>query len=151
MYYHYSDNEITFNNLLKKDQEESFKPKGLWLSYENEWFEWCEKEEFSTCNLNTCNIYSTKLKYDNLYIIKTLDDLIILNKKYPSEYSIDWKKLSSEYDGIIFQNYYKLKKDFMKGNYYGTNLIWFMGVDVNSACIWNPKNVLIEWKKINRV
>ena len=152
MYYHYSNKELIFDELLVREQEEHYKPKGVWLSYENEWLDWCEREGFSTCNLSTCNIYRTKLKYDNLYVIKTLDDLITLNKKYPAEYSIDWKKLSSDYEGIVFENYYSIKKELLPNfNFCQNNLTWFLGIDVNSACIWNPKNVVIEWNKVNRV
>jgi hypothetical protein len=121
------------------------KPRGLWLSYDQEWKEWCDAEGFATCNMDTCYIYSANLQKDSLCIIDSLESLDAFQEKYQNKSSyIDWHTVAQDYDGISFENYYDVKKAYL---YTSKSIrdIWILGVDVNSVCIWNPSKVIKDW------
>lgn len=143
-YLHYTRNPITYLKDEIPQHKYAMKPIGLWLSQGEEWREWCEKEEFSTCNLDTCAIYSANIKKDTLAVIDSLYALNEFHKKYEKGDSyIDWIAVAHDYDGICFENYYDVKRDYLytSKSIYG---IWILGIDVNSACIWNPSKVLTD-------
>jgi hypothetical protein len=150
-YLHYSDKKIdVFHDVKQKNISPSMKPKGLWLSYGKEWYDWCIENEFSTCNMSKCFIYSANIDKTNLLVISSLEDLNTFCENYSIQlygfYYIDWTKVSEKYDGICFENYHETKEkiglsDTMKN-------CWYLGIDINSACIWNPKRVIKEWKLV---
>jgi hypothetical protein len=144
-YLHYTRNQITTFIENVTQYQYSMKPCGLWLSQGLDWKEWCEDEHFSTCNLDTCYIYSTNLKKDTLCIIDSFESLNAFQVKYQKEDShIDWQAVARDYDGICFENYHDVKRDYL---YTSRSIkgIWILAIDVNSACIWNPSNVLQDW------
>ena len=149
-YLHYSDTPIiTFIDGVK--QENLMKPTGLWLSEGSQWQDWCDSEGFATCNMNNCYIYSASINKDRLFVISSLDVLNTLHEKYEKKNKffangyIDWKEVANDYDGICFENYYEVKKDyFTNSSDFGKT--WFLAVDVSGACIWNPSSVVSEWK-----
>lgn len=144
-YLHYTRYEITKFIENVPQHKDAMKPRGLWLSEGLDWKEWCEEEQFSTCNLETCYIYSANLKKDTLCIIDSFESLNAFQEKYQKEDShIDWQTVACDYDGICFENYYDVKKDYL---YTSKSIkgIWILGIDVNSACIWNPSNVIKDW------
>ena len=59
-----------------------------------------------------------------------------------SEYSVDWIKVSENYDGIFFTNVDMVPYYFQKYNHYDG--CWINSINVDSLCIWNPV-ALGEW------
>jgi hypothetical protein len=148
-YLHYTAFPInTFIDGVK--QRNWMKPSGLWLSEGSQWQDWCDAEGFATCNMNTCYIYSASICKDKLFVISSLDDLNTLHEKYEIKNKvhlhggIDWKEVTKDYDGICFENYQEVKRDyFMNSNNFAQ--MWFLGVDISCACIWNPSSVITDW------
>lgn len=158
-WYHYSGSEITSLYDVKQDRDADFSPKGLWLSYNNEWMEWLEDQGYSKdsndpMNLMHKNYYNYEIDYIddlNLIRIETPQDLEDFVNKYSTyldntEISlIQWNEISKHYDGIMFLNYHELKqcslrykKDMM------FKLTWFNIIDINSCCIWNASKLFLK-------
>jgi hypothetical protein len=122
---HYSRNNIRyFDNRIyyheHPDSSGTWKPLGLWLSKDNAWGEWCEREDFRTGD----KCYEVKFPMNNILVIDTIEklsDLTILLKQFveqsyqgrkTSEYMhYFWKSLASKYDGIYFDNYENIKAE----------------------------------------
>jgi hypothetical protein len=115
----------------------NFKPvKALWLSCNNDWIKWREKEgmNYDYKYKYTFNIYKSKLIILNTY--KDIHDftikyksniqITISNKKH---YIIDWNKVKKDYCGIFIKNanIKKAREDF----------IWYYSFDVCSVALWN--------------
>lgn len=133
-----------------KQPDHSIKSNGLWLSEGDDWLKWCESEGFYTCDLDNCYIYGASINKSSLIVISSLSDLDALHLKYQNKSSgyIDWKKVAEDYDGICFENYFSVKQEsFMKSDFSKT---WFLAIDVNSACIWNPTKVIECWSMIRK-
>lgn len=157
-YLHYSRNpiDVFYDSEIKNQNYISMKPRGLWLSQDEEWYNWCIKEQFSTCDIENCYIYNAKIDKKKLIIIASLQDLENFEFFYKFENKekrnvfesnkINWEKVYKKYDGIAFENYDQIKKQMLSNNIFKS--IWFFGVDINSICIWRPKNVIKEWKLI---
>ncbi len=141
---HYTDDLLTFDDIINKEQTNcTFKPIGLWFSIGNAWVKWCIEAGFSTCDIETCNIYEAELNLEKIYLVDSFDKLKELHSNYyldTNERIINWIKLAKEYDGIMFTNYANIKKYILENNMLGM-YTWFMCVDVESVCIWN-KNAL---------
>lgn len=160
IFYHFSNKEIKEEDVKKYKYEQinCLKPNGLWISYENSgngWFNWCVENEFK----KDCLKYRHKitLKEDaNILYVKTKKDIDDVFKhfggkpEYPSLLDklkkeclidsnsffnfiaiIDWKKLSSSYQGIIVLNYQSSKGDGM----------WYKAWDCDSGCIWDTSAI----------
>ncbi len=141
---HYTNNLLSFDDIMNKKQtNDTFngKPSGLWFSIGNSWVKWCMEAEFSTCDLETCNIYEGELNLEKIYLVDSFEKLKELhaNYKLDSE-TINWVKLEKEYDGIMFTNYANIKKYIFQNNLLGI-FTWFSMIDIDSVCIWN-KNAL---------
>lgn len=148
-YLHYTRTPITSFIDGVKQYKESFKPRGLWLSEGEDWLEWCDREGFSTCNMETCYIYAANIKKDTLITISTIDELEAFQAKYESTYGIDWAKVACDYDGICFEKYYDLKREYMMRSQ-SVKGIWILGIDVNSVCLWNPSKVMRLWMEVRK-
>jgi len=145
---HYSDELIDAVRPACYIQELNHKPHGFWFSVEHQhenlnWKQWCESEEFAL----------EKLKYPhllhlhnnaNILCIKSIEDMFTFNKLYLeipdklkghnfriiTNFHINWKKVSSDYDGIIITPYQwtcRLHNDFF----------WYYTWDCSSGCVWN--------------
>lgn len=175
-WYHYSEKQIKELN-DEESQSWDMKPKGLWLSYNNDWEDWINREEMDWMkdykykykvtlrkNTNICVIDSIEIleKFIELYEIGPIkvensgDEGFDLTFKSSDIYLIDWEKVSEDYDGIKFINYPKIlgyiwREKIMKSKInerFRWN--WYLSVDINSMCIWRPSKViskLIEVKK----
>lgn len=171
-WYHYSSNSLNeklYN--VNKQKNMNGKPCGFWLSYNNEWLEWCKSQEFYTYNPDNYYRYEYSLDKLNLYKISSIEELRAFQDKYAGQdkytAKIDWAKVATEYDGIIFLNYSKIKNDLtsnfsmemlysalncmdindmesqikMKKSYF--DYMWFTLIDISCACIWNTDNLEI--------
>ncbi len=148
MYYHYTSAELFLESLEDRSCEQddgAFKPYGLWLSYNDEWKIWCEKERFR--DFKTVNLYKIELEYDKLIVISNYTELIDFENKYKVFRTITWEQVSEDYDGIIIKNYNEIINELRSLNKVDDSL-WFFTIDVNGGCIWNPRSI-ISFEKIN--
>ena len=154
MWLHYTDVELTkFRTLDISDLKDKylFKPVGLWLSYNDEWMEWCANAEFYTSNIDTHHIYEVDLNNifkDSINLIKitNIEEFEIFTKKYAHfskefrSQKIDWYQVMQDYDGLMVLNYYQIKHS-IKLNMMNT---WFFALDISCACIWNGTKVTFK-------
>ncbi len=169
-YYHYSDvlvdksnlknisngflkmnikfnNENNNNNNNNNNDDEIFremiygmKPGGLWLSKDTEW------ANFTNINNNSTYLYKVTIDDSNMLILDSIDKVEKFTKEYkiPNGIKIDWEKVAREYDGVIFDNYHNIKKILLKR--LNSQYMWFLSVDINSACTWRPNKTVKEWE-----
>ncbi len=144
---HYSKEPLIFRHGVDisndtNEQPSRFdKPKGFWYSCEHEcdlygWFEWCIDESFRI----ECLTNVTELDLSQLNILSLTNDSEI--KAFRSQYraeayykTIDWDKVSKQYDGIEIYPYswdLRLNED------------WYYSWDCASGCIWNLGNVNLK-------
>lgn len=143
--FNYNNNNINQkNNIQNKTFSEmltGMKPGGLWLSKGNEW---AETSAFKGGKY----IYEVSIDDSNMIILDTIDKVKDFTDKYKIDINsffiiINWKKVAREYDGIIFDNYNKIKKEILKE--INPKYMWFSTVDINSACTWRPIKTIIKW------
>jgi hypothetical protein len=114
------------------------KPHGFWVSVEGEddWKEWCEKENFRTEGLLVS--YDVILKENaKILHLKTTYEIIEFTKIYNRStrpcfdtYEINWVKLKDLYQGIIIAPYQWDCRLALETSWYYT---W----DCASGCIWD--------------
>lgn len=143
-YLHYTCYPIDKLSNIRTQVQNYIKPFGIWLSQGEEWAEWCDREGFET---DTCYIYSVNIKKDTLITISSFEELETFQKTYEGPYGIQWEKVAKDYDGICFEKYYDLKGNYLVRSQ-SVKGIWILGIDINSVCIWNPSNVIIDWTLI---
>lgn len=135
MYYHYTDKK-NFELLNKTyKQEIFFKPFGLWLSKNDEWKRWCKNEDFM-CNRIKYK-YEFSIDFTNILIIATFDDLKQFYNEYNVDRNINWHKVVEKYDGILFDNYKKIKYELYTSQEPLSQYLFYCAVDVSSVCVWN--------------
>ena len=151
MFLHYTNAELKIENIIDKTNHQDnskIKPVGLWVSYNDEWKKWCEKEGFSTCDMGNCNIYKLDLVEDAILKIDTLENFCKTYEFSRTEMChfnsirINWVSLCRKYQGLIVLNYEKIKKELREKYSFEVALeefCWFFSLDVSSGCIWNPK------------
>lgn len=133
---HYSSEPFAFDPTRTYDQREEAhcygKPRGLWLSVDEGWKEWCQDESFNLDGL----VHSTEFDVrDDARIlrIQTLLDLDIFHRDHAHREaygdSIDWAFVAERYDGILIAPYIWQRR---------LEYSWYYGWDCASACIWNP-------------
>lgn len=125
-----------------REQMTVFKPQGLWLSYEDEWIEWCKEHGFSMGTKYEYEVILTK--EHGLYEITSLDDLKRLNNVYTS-----WDAVAKVYNGVLVKNYQKIRHQVLLGiDWVSKNdqlgYMWFLGLDINCACIWRPSRAICQ-------
>jgi hypothetical protein len=144
-FFHYSAKPI--HKLRDLSPEEVgkliMKPNGLWLSEEDSWKEWCN--ESCMFNLSKAYKYEATVDISKLYIVDSIESLNTLQKEYydADEYAIKWAEVAKKYAGIQFTNYIDVKNKYMKQ--FSPESIWFMGVDIDSVCIWKPSEAIVSF------
>ncbi len=116
----------------------TFKPRGLWYAYNNEWNEFGEDE-----GMNFAYNYKYKLTVElttldkpdrnKVLLLNTIKDVELFEQKYKSTFfHPDWKRLAEDFGGIEISCMNSIKKleNFMKH-------LWLLAFDVNGGCIWN--------------
>ena len=130
----------------------NLKPRGLWYSLDEHWREWCESEWPERIFPNN---FELEIITDKILVINSLSDAYKLTEKYKDDdlstdlstvgvKIIDWSKLTKDYSGVEFPDFWKLKQQL-----YSTPhiiLIWVYSIDVPSGCIWDLSAV----KKISK-
>jgi hypothetical protein len=120
------------------------KPKGLWVSVGEAWPEWCVAESFGVSRL----AHVTRIELASAATILRLtdaSDLIAFTDQYGElpeylragttlapDYSIAWRKVAADFDGIVIAPYVWSQRHALH---------WYYGWDVASGCIWNAKAI----------
>lgn len=138
IFYHWSP----CNNLELKEkiyEQDWFKPNGFWISKNNEWKEWNDDTDF--INLDFCPKYKFELDFTNVLTINSLEGLKEFCKKYSNkqDQGINWTKVQSDHKGIYFDNYNKIKEEFMTCPSLIRKHTWYLGVDISSCCVFDIK------------
>ncbi len=142
-FFHSSKNPITEVYDVPEEKKsfnfEVVKPNGLWFGKNDEWDELI-KHTNSELFKYTYK-YELVINFDNFLIIDDIDKLYDLIDKYwiNSQMSIDWAKVSQEYDGIYFDNYFDICKPIKWNSNRQTN--WFITLDASSGCIFKARCV----------
>jgi len=152
VWYHLSEKKIIeLYDIECKDAnvKKHLKPRGLWLSYNNEWEKWNDTGEPGVFIVGDYK-YKYRVTFrKNLNVLKieTLQDLYDFNKKYGSKdkhvksiIRINWEKVCKDYDGIFFTNYNKIRQD--ESVEYNDEFAWYYTLDVSSACIFRTSKVI---------
>ncbi len=138
----------------ERQGEPFFKPRGLWLGYGDNWI------QFATFRKKPKYNYKINFKKDiNIITIENINQL----KEFHDEYRIhdkainytliNWEKVCSLYDGIVFKNYDKIKMESY--NLLDTSeksfkeYLWYHMIDVDCACIFRPSKVISSFSLIN--
>lgn len=140
MFYHWTRNKIDKLKPIKYEQNSYFKPSGLWFSKDFEWLEWCDGSGLGLGSGSRC--YELEISFDKFIIIDTFEKLMEfkINYAFVNQWNfdcIDWNKVSEEYDGIYFDNYYLIKSMCERHQHLLMSLTWFYALDINSGCIFN--------------
>ena len=117
-----------------------FKPEGLWLCKDNDWYDFAINGVRSHEEMK----YKTTFEVDthNVRLIKNHDELIKFHNAFPAIGSLNdiflygllnWKKVSEQYDGVIISPYKRI--GIINGNY----IPWHESWDVASGCFWNTR------------
>ena len=133
--YHYAEKPFELDknrNYSDKYDNDSggvhVKAYGLWLSVNDAWKQWAESSNFPVGKIK----YKVEIEEEKVLILDTKEKVAEFNKKYSENGWIDWIRVSNEFSGIVFNPYfYKLRFVYL----------WYSGIDVPSACIWNLSNI----------
>jgi hypothetical protein len=134
--YHYSASPFTFDPTRTYAQGESdIKPRGLWLSVDEGWKEWCEGEDFNCEGLTHCTEFALRPDARILHLsnVVNLDQFTYHYHKAivrDTIRSIDWNRVAREWQGIIIAPYQWERR-------LTEHTFWYYGWDCASACVWD--------------
>lgn len=142
MFIHYSKKRINHEDLTGKRQkpQPDYKPKGLWISDDGAWKEWCQDESFNLeCLAFEADII---LKPDaKILTLSSVIDLDAFHDKYKAPildipgmkkiFGIKWNEVAKDYQGIVIAPY------IWERRLEGEAHTWYYGWDVASGCIWD--------------
>jgi hypothetical protein len=142
---HYSKEPFQLD-LNKEYITNHWKPKGLWISVDNDWAAWCESENY--CLERMKCVSEVTLKPDsNVFLIDTLEKLDAFNTRFELYddclINFSWDKVKSLYDGVIIAPYFWQRR---------FNFDWYSRWVCASGIIWNLSsidNVILPKIKIN--
>lgn len=144
--YHYSSEKLDCIYPCSFLQRLDPKPSGIWVSVEDvgnpkdnlTWPEFCEDADFEPECLRY--VHEIVLSGDaNLLHLSTTSDMLSFNRLFRkplflrgifSNFTIDWPRISDEYQGILIAPYHfdlRMDRDFF----------WYFGWDCSSGCIWD--------------
>lgn len=134
---HYAAEPVEFDRTVRYEQGVRHKPVGLWVSVagDDDWPEFCEQNGFDTeCLAHPHTV--TLTAGANILRIESPDELVGFHHAYAqpddsrSKFAdIDWRKVATDYDGIIIAPYQWSMR--LGGPF------WYYGWDCASGCIWN--------------
>ena len=137
---HFSKDEMIDMKLkYKQSGDRGFlKPVGLWVSDESDfgWSRWCRGEEFHVEALANAHLVTLKPNA-NILLLKTVGEIDSFTEKYSISMfpgvdlkTIDWKRVASEYQGLVITPYqWERRLD--------PDSHWYYSWDVASGCIWD--------------
>jgi hypothetical protein len=130
--YHYTSKQLVPDKRTYDYDDDSsggtFKPRGLWVSVDDDWIKWCESSRY---NLGGWN-FKSKIVINNnadILLLQNSEQLKKFTKEFLSDnkLGIDWIKVSNRYQGIIVINYHRYRLIYF----------WLNSWDCNSGCIWD--------------
>jgi hypothetical protein len=135
---HYSDKPFALD-ARRYEQSEGMKPRGLWLSVEDAWAEWCRGEEF--CAESLTHVQEVKLDGTlNLKHLRTADEVLAFSDEFHTEelrVHLDWPRVAGLWDGLLISPYQcSVRLD--------DRASWYYSWDCASACVWNLKQTTLE-------
>lgn len=112
------------------------KPRGFWLSVDDDWRRWCESEEMG--HWVAGGTVEFAVDTERLLILDTPYDIDQFTKGYQPEGEnpaykmclIDWQRVADRYAGIIIAPYQWSRR-------YEMSTMWYYGWDCASACFWD--------------
>jgi hypothetical protein len=127
-------------------QKVDYKPIGFWYSVDRDWERWCEGEMPDA--LSEHFVHSVDLGSEHLLEIQNVDEIDAFHLQYSVPLlpgtrlqAIDWKRVSSEFDGIEIAPY------LWERRHNGDAHHWYYGWDCASGCIWRPEGIIVTLTK----
>lgn len=117
------------------------KPKGLWVSDEDEygWREWCEDNQFGEDRMTCAHL--VELADDaRAMTLTSAEDIDRFTDQYGHErdgghyYWADWERLATTHQGILITPYIWQRR-------MTNHTSWYYPWDCASGCIWDPAAV----------
>jgi hypothetical protein len=140
--FHFAKEPMMSVSNVAEQNDDHFKPKGLWLSVDDAWKEWCESESFGLENL--AYKFRVRLKPDARVLhIATASELVSFTEKFVNRefqqqfrlsYALHWSRVALKYDGILIAPYIWSMR-FERG------AEWYYAWDIASGCIWNTRAI----------
>lgn len=126
-----------------QDSEPSQKPLGLFYSYGTTWIDWIKYNE---PDWMTEDVYYMDIRGGNIKKIHTIEEMNSFGEEYGEKLrnniiSIDWKRVSEEYDGIEIGEWHE---DYFRALNY--HKLWYQSWDIGQGCIWG-KGVKVNLTK----
>jgi hypothetical protein len=131
---HYSADPFSIDRARTYVQDDTFKPRGLWVSVdgEDDWPSWCRGEEFRLDKLE----HFTRLRLTpgaQVLSLCTPSDLDSFTRTYgvPVERGyafIDWSAVARGHGGLVIAPYQWSRR---------LSLTWYYPWDCASGCIWD--------------
>lgn len=131
-------------------QPKASKPRGVWWSCGNEWYEWCKGDMPDWCQYYS-HCYELRLNDDKILHLETPEQILEFTAEYggnneyyftnekqwmpvvtPGDYArdINWPEVAKLYSGIEICPYqYSLRLTSRTG--------WYYGWDIASGCVWD--------------
>lgn len=136
-----NEKNIEFRN--KEQDNDNYKPKGLWYAFNYEWADWVYREMPRWAG-HYDFVHKIEVT-DKVLRLDTIDKCLEFTKRYgiyergslPPTYQIDWIQVAKDYSGIEVTQPYKWSR-ILEHEY---TLWWLYGWDVGSGCVWNEDGV----------
>ncbi len=139
-YLHVSTKPVDKLYDVKNQDSVDGKSNGLWFAKGYEWRDFLY-DDGNLKYYDTLYIYRVKFDKKNLFKVKSAKDVIFITEIFKAgKHSVNWKEFAQEYDGILFNDYFKVKSEFKDKELKELNK-WFFTIDIDSGCIWNVKTV----------
>jgi hypothetical protein len=138
--FHYSAAPLGELRPVTQEEQQGYvsvveKPRGLWLSVDDEWATWCTETGFRLHDLAVRTRIVLKHP-DHLLWLKTPAQIRAFQHQYEKKrpgsityfIAIDWPRVAADHAGILIAPYqWSLRNDLM----------WYYGWDCASGCLWD--------------
>lgn len=136
---HYSSSEVKCVRSEKNGQPLGMKPNGFWVSVDGNgdgWADWCRSDGWGIERLT--HTHDVELQANaNILCLCNAGDIDAFTEEYKSliapngpVYLIDWKRVATQYQGIIITPYVWSRRLDHQAQ-------WYYGWDCASGCIWD--------------
>ena len=130
----YSRFELDLNKYYEF-KKEAVKPNGLWYGINDEWERFAALHFFNRLKANK---YILNIDMKNVLVLKSVADVQKFVKNHGDK---SWLEIRACYDGIEVRNYKKIMDSNQVLPY------WLQLWSIDSGCIWNLKQALIDYDK----
>ena len=153
---HYSRQPLQALKTVHQKQKPFGKPEGLWVSVGDVWLRYLTEstDELVRSQLAKCTYANHITPNDkaNILLVTNADQFDIFNDKYGSPWPcvkngqrvqgqvIDWKKVSTDHQGIIITPHLREKAEDEHGSW-KPETIWYWRWACASGCLWDSASV----------